>query len=130
MQSRDHLNAGIFVSYSVLTITALHAGNLAKGMTSASQINLHAVSVQIFTDEQQIRIKHRRRSVRKQKASDPCNTSKDDYLDLLGDDVEAFSSSQADLEGVADNLFSSPCPQTLRFEAFAVNEKSLRGGGR
>ena len=36
-----------------------------------------------FSEEQQIKIKHRRRYVRKQKASDPCNTSKDDNLDLL-----------------------------------------------
>ena len=56
-----------------------------------------------FTEEQQIKIKHRRRYVRKQKVSDPCNTSKDDDLDLLGDDVEAFYGSQADLEGAADN---------------------------
>ena len=40
-----------------------------------------------------------------------CNTSKEDDLDLLGDDVEAFSGSQADLEGATENLFSSPCPQ-------------------
>ena len=39
---------------------------------------------------------------------DPCYTSKEDDLDLLGDDVEAFSGSQADLEGAAENLFSSP----------------------
>ena len=69
-----------------------------------------------FTEEQQIKIKHRRRYVRKQKVSDPCNTSKDDNLDLLGDDVEAFSGSQADLEGAADNIFSSPPrPQPLHF---------------
>ena len=40
--------------------------------------------------------------------SDTCNASKGDELDLLGDDVEAFSGSQADLEGAAENLFSSP----------------------
>ena len=61
-----------------------------------------------FTEEQQIKINHRRRYVRKQKASDPCKNSKDDDLDLLGDDMEAFSGSQADLKGAADNLFSSP----------------------
>ena len=44
--------------------------------------------------------------------SDP-NTSKDD-LDLLGDDGGAFYGSQADLEGAAENLFSSPPrPQSL-----------------
>ena len=58
-----------------------------------------------FSEEKQIKIRHRRWYVRKQKASDPCNTSKGDDLDLLGDDVETFSGSQADLEGAADNLF-------------------------
>ena len=38
------------------------------------------------------------------------NSSKEDELDVLGDDVEAFSGSQADLEDAAENLFSSPCP--------------------
>ena len=48
------------------------------------------------------------------------NTSKDD-LDLLGDDDESFTGSQADLEGAADNLFSSPPrPQPLRFEALSL----------
>ena len=74
-----------------------------------------------FTEEQQIKIKHRHRYVRKQKVSYPCNTSKDDDLDLLGDDVEAFSGSQADLEGAAENLFSSPSrPQPLRFESLSL----------
>ena len=39
--------------------------------------------------------------------SDTCNTSKDDDLDLLGDDVEAFSGSQADLEGAAETLWDA-----------------------
>ena len=60
-----------------------------------------------FTEDQLIKIKHRHRYVRKQKVADTCNTSKDE-LDLLGDDVEAFSGSQADLEGAAENLFSAP----------------------
>ena len=52
---------------------------------------------------------------------DPCNTSKKDDLDLLGDDVEVFSGSQADLEGPAENLFfSPPRPQTLRFESLSL----------
>ena len=71
-----------------------------------------------FSEEQQIKIKHRRQYVRKRKTSDPCKTSKEDDLDLLGDDVEAFSGSQADLEGAAENLFSSPPhPQPLCFES-------------
>ena len=68
--------------------------------------------------EQQIKIKHRHQYIRKQKTLDP-NTSKDD-LDLLGDDGDAFSGSQADLEGAAENLFSSlPRPQHLRFESLS-----------
>ena len=75
-----------------------------------------------FSEEQQIKIKHRRRYVGKQKSSDPCNTSKDDDLELLGDVVEVFSGSEADLDGAADNLFSSPPrPQPLR-----VNSLSLK----
>ena len=74
-----------------------------------------------FTEEQLIKIKHRRRYVRKQKVSDTCNTSKDDELDLLGDDVDAFSGSQADLEGAAENLFlSPPRPQPLCFESLSL----------
>ena len=35
--------------------------------------------------------------------------------------MEAFSGSQADLEGAADNLFSSPpCPQPLRSESLSL----------
>ena len=40
---------------------------------------------------------------------------------LLGDDVEAFSGSQADLADAAENLFSSPPrPQPLRFESLSL----------
>ena len=35
--------------------------------------------------------------------------------------MESFTGSQADLEGVADNLFASPpCPQPLRFESLSL----------
>ena len=72
-----------------------------------------------FTEEQQTKIKHRRRYTRKQKSSD-LNTSKDD-LDLLGDDGESFTGSQADLEGAAENLFFSlPRPQPLHFESLSL----------
>ena len=71
-----------------------------------------------LTEEQLIKIKQRRRYARKQKASDACNTYKDD-LDLLGDDGESFTGFQADLEGAADNLFSSPArPQPLHLSLF------------
>ena len=64
-------------------------------------------------------IKNRRRYFRKQKATD---ASKDDDLDLLGDeDMESFSGSHGDLEGAADNLFASPPhPQPLHFEALSL----------
>ena len=53
--------------------------------------------------------------------SDTCNTSKDDELDLLGDDMEAFSGSQADFESAAENLFSSPPgPKLLHFESLSL----------
>ena len=78
-------------------------------------------SCQICTDlspEQHDKIKNRRRYVRKQKPD--ANTSKDDS-DLLGDGEESFMGSNADLEGAADNLFSSPpLTQPLRFEALSL----------
>ena len=55
-----------------------------------------------FTEVQLIKITHRKHYVKKQKR----DTSKDDELDLLGDeDVEFFTGSQADLESAAANLF-------------------------
>ena len=73
---------------------------------------------QDLSSEQHAKIKNRRRYTRKVKSD--ANTSKDD-LDLLGDDDESFSGSQADLEGAADTLFSSPpCPQPLRFGALSI----------
>ena len=50
------------------------------------------------------------------------DTSKDDELDLLGDeDVESFAGSHADLEGAAYNLFASPPhPQPLRCESLSL----------
>ena len=74
-----------------------------------------------YSEEQQIKIKHRRRYITKQKFPIPAILLKMMILDLLGDDVEAFSGSQADLEGAADNLFSyPPCPQPLCFESLSL----------
>ena len=74
---------------------------------------------QDLSAEQHTKIKNRRWYTRKVKSE--VNTSIDD-LDLLGDDVESFTSSQADLEGAADTLFSSPPPrpQRLHFEALSL----------
>ena len=89
----------------------LHKGRV---MIPVSPIYLLAISAN-FTEEQQTKIKHRRRYTWKQKSS-----SKDD-LDLLGDDEESFTGIQADLEGAAENLFSSPPrPQPLRFESLSL----------
>ena len=71
-----------------------------------------------FTEEQLIKITHRKRYVKKQKR----DTNKDDELDLLADEeVESFSGSHADLESAADNLFTSPPrPPPLSFESLSI----------
>ena len=71
-----------------------------------------------FSEEQLIKITHRKRYVKKQKR----DTTKDDELDLLGDeDVESFTGSQADLQSAADNLFTSPPrPPPLPFESLSL----------
>ena len=71
--------------------------------------------------EQHAKFKNRRRYTRKLKSD--ANTSKDD-LDLLGDDEESFTGSQAHLEDAAENLFSSPRPQPLHFEALSIKTPS------
>ena len=85
-----------------------------------SPISLHAIFVQVSPRNSKLRLNiMRRRYVRKQKASDPCNTSKEDDLNLLGDDVEPFLALK--LKGVAENLFSSPPrPQALHFESLSL----------
>ena len=73
-----------------------------------------------FTEEQMIKITHRKRYVKKQNRD--LSTSKDDELDLLVDeDVGSFTGSHADLESAADNLFtSSPRPQLLPFSSLSI----------
>ena len=71
-----------------------------------------------LTDEQRSKIKNRHWYTRKQRSN--ANTSKED-LDLLGDDEESFTGTQADLEGAAETLFSSPPrPQPLQFESVSL----------
>ena len=43
-----------------------------------------------------------------------------DELDLLGDDMQVFSGSHADLEDTAELYSSSPRPQTLCFETLSI----------
>ena len=74
---------------------------------------------QDLSAEQHAKIKNRRRYTRKQKSDVNTCTSKDD-LDLLGEDEESFTGSQADLEGAAENFSSPPHPQPLRFEALSI----------
>ena len=71
-----------------------------------------------FTEEQLIKITHRKRYVKQQMRDTP----KDDELNLLGDeDFKSFTGSQADLESAADNLFTSPPrPQPLPFESLSI----------
>ena len=76
-----------------------------------------------FSEEQQIKIKHRRRYVRKQKASDPCNTSKEDDLDLLGDDVDAFLALKQTLR-----VFQASMLEAMKSRRNALHEKRLRIG--
>ena len=59
-----------------------------------------------FTEEEMLKISQRKRYIKRQKCLTA--TSKDDELDLLGDDVDSFTGSNADLESAADNLFTSP----------------------
>ena len=72
-----------------------------------------------FTDEQLNKIQNRKHYLKKQKA---VTSSKDDELDLLGEgDGDSFTGSNADLESVADNLFTSPPrPQPLAFSSLSL----------
>ena len=67
-----------------------------------------------------IKITHRKRYVKKRKRD--TTSSKDDELNLLGDeDVESFTGSHADLESASDNLFTSPPrPQPLPFSSLSI----------
>ena len=72
-----------------------------------------------FTEEQLIKISQRKRYVKKQKRD--TTSSKDDELDLLGDDVDSFTGSHTDRESAADNLFTSPPrPQPLPFSSLSI----------
>ena len=67
-----------------------------------------------------VKIQHRKCYAKKQKRD--TTSSKDDELDLLGDeDVDSFNGSHADLESAADNLFTSPPhPQPLPFSSLSI----------
>ena len=72
-----------------------------------------------FTEEQLLKILQRKRYIKKQKRDTV--SSKDDELDLLGDHVDSFTGSHADLESAAHNLFTSPPrPQPLPFSSLSI----------
>ena len=72
-----------------------------------------------FTEEELLKISQRKRYIKKQKRDTA--SSKDDELDLLGDDVDSLTGSHADLESAADNLFTSPPrPQPLPFTSLSI----------
>ena len=117
--NQDLLNAVISASFLIYTTTVGPVQSLARETIPVLLIYLLAISVQISQKNRRTKIKHRRRYTQKQKSSD-LNTSKDD-LELLGDDEESFTGSQADLAGAAENLFSSPPRlQLLRFESLSL----------
>ena len=71
-----------------------------------------------FSEEQLIKITHKKRYVKKQKK----DITKDDELDLPGEeDMDSFTGFHADLESAADNLLTSPPhPQPLPFESLSI----------
>ena len=73
-----------------------------------------------FTEEQQTKITHRKRYIKRgEKKTDK---SEDIDTELLGDNsIESFAGSNAELEVAAERLFTSlPRPQPLSFEALSL----------
>ena len=98
-------------------ITALPVGNLAR-VTCVTFETPCPICVS-FTEEQMQKIAQRKRYIKKQKGNTV--SSKDDELDLLGDNIESFTGTNADLESAADNLFTSPPrPQPLPFSSSSL----------
>ena len=114
----DLLSVATFALHLIHTITALPRES-GKGDDPCVTFESPCEICASFT-EQLIKITHRKCYVKKQKRD--TTTSKDDELDLLGDeDVDSFIGSHADLESAADNLFTSPpCPQCLPFSSLSI----------
>ena len=99
-------------------ITALPVGNLARVTTPMSPLNLH-VQVALLSQKNRCKKMHKGNGTSGSKKA--TLSSKDDELDLLGDDVESFTGTNADLESAADNLFTSPPrPQPLPFSSLSL----------
>ena len=73
----------------------------------------------MFTEEQQTKITHRKRYV---KRAEKKSNKNDEDADLLGNNsVESFGGSQAELKVAAERLFTSPPrPQPLAFKALSL----------
>ena len=117
-QRQDNLNAVTSAIHSIPSITALPVGNLARETTPVSLTSLPAISVIVSLRNSRLNLN-----------IDVCvSGSRRHRIPILakmiltwGDDGDAFSGSQADLEGAAENLFSSPPrPQPLRFESLSL----------
>ena len=91
-----------------------------KGDDPCVTFESHCEICASFTEEQLIKIAHKKWYIKKKKKD--TTSSKDDELDLLGnEDVESFTGSQADLESAAANFFTSPPhPQPLPFESLSL----------
>ena len=101
--SLDLVSVVTFASHLTHIIIALPVENLARVMKYA--LLLHKNKGKCY--------------IKKQKR-DTAST-KDDELDLLGDDVDSFTGSHADHESAADNLFTSPPrPQAQPFSSLCI----------
>ena len=103
-------------------ITALPVGNLARVMTPVSLLKCEICTS--FTEEQLLKISQRKHYVKKEKRDTA--SSKDDELDLLGDDMDLFTGSHADLESAADNLFTSPHASSVPTLQFIVYQNTSK----
>ena len=100
-------------------ITALPVGNLARVMTPVSPLKLH-VQFALLLQKNGCKKLHKGNGTSGSKKA-TLLVRKDDELDLLGDDVESFTGTNADLESAADNLFTSPPrPQPLPFSSLSL----------
>ena len=74
-----------------------------------------------FTEEQQTKITHRKRYIKKDKKCD----KNDGDADLLGDtSVDSFGGSQAEPEVAADRLFNPPSPSTSCLRGIIFEDSS------
>ena len=99
-------------------ITALPVGNLVRMTTPVSLLKLLVQFVLLLQKNRYKKLHKGNGTSGSKKAT---LSSKDDELDLLGDDVESFTGTNTDLESAADNLFTSPPrPQPLPISSLSL----------